>query len=286
MADEQEELELEDAIQGEYIVPDEDLTEETAETTEVPETTEETQEPEEETTETSQPAEKEVETTGPYAGWTRDQIELQLDRETKANNRAQAELRTTLKEQAAQKTEGSLTKDQLIGILREHKDDPEAQFQVYDYMASEHAKKAESNTIDAMKVSQVKAVTDQYVASKFPELRDESSANYAQFQDLKSQLGLANNPHADYIVGNLVLGLNSEKAINEQYNRGLNEGQGKAVEKNRKKGIKEGKLESSTTNGKSTPVIPSNLEDNARILGLTGGAKDDYFKMMKNKGGA
>ncbi len=280
VADVQEATTEEELVQGEYMVPDE-LTEETQESTS--EESEKTTETEEETSETSPPAEKE-EPKGPYADYDRTQLEIQLDRETKEKNRVARELRQTLNEK---KEPGALTKEQIVEILRENPNDPDVQFQVYDYIASEHAKKSTSDSIDAVKLSQTKAQTDKYVSDNYADLMDESKPAYAYAENLKAELGITNHPHANFLVGNAMVAMNYEKTLNEQYQRGLNEGQGKSVEKNRKKGIKEGKLESSNTQSKSAPVATSNMEEAIKILGLEGRAKDEYIQMMtKAKGGA
>ncbi len=251
----------------EFVVPDEDEPIETVD----PGPQEE--EPEE-TEETPEEIGKEVEETP-------DELTVlkgKLAKETKDKNVAFAKLRQTQKEQEI--SEPALTDSQLEAIIAEHKDDPAAMLKVNRYIAEQAAKSTKGETIDAIKLSETKSITDRYVAENYPQLLDESHETFGHATNLKDHLGIADHPHADYLVGNTLIAMTYRTEVESAYNRGLEEGQKKLTETIRKKDIKENKLESTSTQKKSAVVNTPATDTVANILGLKGRAKDGYVKMM------
>lgn len=206
-----------------------------------------------------------------------EKAQAALAQATKEKNWAAAELRKSRK---PVQTESPLTDAQLEAIISEHKDDPASMLKIMKYVSDESTKKGNADTIDAMKVSEVKSKTDQYVKDNWDVLLDESSPTYTEAQNLKNTLGVKDHFAADYLIGSVMVAQNYQKDVEAGYQKGLAEGQGKLTEANRKKGIKDGKLESSSPKTKQKVATKSEWESNANILELKGSARTEYFKMM------
>ncbi|MCP4585331.1 hypothetical protein [Pseudoalteromonas sp.] len=277
----------EDSVQGEYFVEDvpdpispeneeqpESAPEETEDSASVETATE--SESTEETPEEEQQAEVNYEQ-------EYQNVQSQLAQERKDKNRAFHQLRQ-LKQQPKEKEE-TLSDDQLMAIMEEHSGDPKTMFNVMKYAAERAAKAEGSKAVDAVKLSQTKTELDKFTTQNYGFLYDEQSPVYNQANQYKDELGIADHPHADFLIGNTLIAMNHKAELQKAYETGKKEGTVKKTEETRKKNVKESKLEStkkqSSTKG---PVIKPEFSDVQNRLGLSESAMKIYADLRAEGG--
>lgn len=205
-----------------------------------------------------------------------------LRKETTDKNRAFAKMRKL--EKQPEKNEEVLSDDDLVAIMEQHDGDKRVQLNAMKYAVQQAVKGVEGKAVDAVKLSQVKSQIDQHVAQKYPLLLDESSPAYSEAISLKSTLNLEDHPFADYLVGSAMLADNFEGQIKQAYEKGLNEGKSKKTENNRKKNIKENKLEATTSKStKSAPKLSSEQQKVAKSLGLSESGMKTYANFVEQE---
>lgn len=205
-------------------------------------------------------------------------LEAELRKERAAKNKVFAEKRLAEKQP---KKEDKLSRSDLEAIWSEHKDDPSVALNVIDYYMKQATEDSSKKAVDAVKISQIKSVTDKFVSERFPEILDDTSEVRATASSWKSELGLEDNPYADFIVGSVLRSMNFEEKLQQAHQAGLDGKKKTASENTRKVSLKTDKLETSSSPSSKKPS--KGLSEVERILGLRTPQQRKLYAEMTRK---
>jgi len=206
-------------------------------------------------------------------------LEADLKKERAAKNKAFAEKRLSEKQP---KGEEKLSRGQLEAIWSEHKDDPSVALNVIDYYMKQATKDGAKEAVDAVKISQIKSVTDKFVSERFPEILDDASEIKTTADSWKSELGLDGNPYADFLVGSVLRSMNFEEKLQQAHQAGMDGKKKTASEDKRKASLKTDKLEPSSSLP-SSKKSSQGLSEVEKILGLRSPQQRKLYAEMTRK---
>lgn len=175
-----------------------------------------------------------------------------------------------------------LSPEQLKAFLKEHKDDPEALYNLTAYVAKQAAKEQGNATVTAQRAQTLKSNTETFIYNRFPELKDEASPAYAEVSRIKNDLNLSDHPAGTYLAASAMLADKIDMLKNRWFEEGKQEGLKGKTESNRKKSLEDTKLmPSSKGTEKSTEEMTPGMKETIKQMGLTPGAAKIYAKLVR-----
>ena len=218
---------------------------------------------------------------------TEDQKEIQsLKAHVGDLNKAVSKFRKAEKE--AKVEEDVLTDEQLDQLLEENKDDPKTVARITRYIAQKAGREKGKEEIDVAKIAQQKTYSDNFMATNWADAVTEGTELHKAVTKVKEIYGIdPNHPSADtlalgaYFVEeapNLFKNI-KEAGDKEGYERGLKE----KAEGARKKSVKEGQLETTTTGKGGEAKVSGSANQTFKQMGLSPGALKIARNLTGNK---
>lgn len=181
-----------------------------------------------------------------------------------------------------QTQEDVIPPDKLKAIIKEHGDDPETLFNVFDYMSRQAAKQVGKDTIDAQKMSQMKQANDAFVSTRWPALNEPDSDLRIKVDETKNELGLGNHPMADYLATSALVAVHMDDLKTQWYEAGRQAALSGKAEQNRKQDVKDKTLSKSVpASDKKMVVNDFQAEAVIKQLNLTPSAAKIYKSFLK-----
>lgn len=203
----------------------------------------------------------------------------------KLESRIGYEMRKSKQDERKSETpESGLTREQLVGILDQNRDDPETLLRVFDYVADQKAKGAKVETLDAAKIDQERREIEGNLYKQFPMLQDETSELSRHVEMMADRMRLDNHPFRKHLA-HAALTLNSMPKIIEHWKEvGRKEALDEKADDARKKGITNSKLPDGKPSARNKKAaLPENFDDNAKQFGMTPAQKKIYAKLLGSK---
>jgi hypothetical protein len=176
--------------------------------------------------------------------------------------------------------DGKFTDTQLLGMLREHKDDDAVQLQIMKHVSEESSKKIEAKVVDAAEIAATKKQVDSFITKNWPEINEEGSDLRKDVDEAKKMLRIEDHPYSDYLGIAAALVTNLPDMITAAEERGKSAKIKDKNETNRKQSIKDNKL---SNKGKKTGAevkLPAQAQETAKQLGLTKSQIKIYKQML------
>lgn len=194
------------------------------------------------------------------------------------------DLNRALHNERQKKTEDDevLTPEQLKAFLKEHKDDPEALYNLTAYVARQAAKEQGNASQAAQKAQALKSQTESFIYQRFPELQDTTSPAFSKVNEIRNNLNLSDHPAGVYLAASTMLADNIENLKKHWYEEGKKEGLKGKTEINRKQSIEDTKLmPSSKSNEKPSDGITPGMKETIKQMGLSPEAAKIYAKLVR-----
>lgn len=178
--------------------------------------------------------------------------------------------------------EGSLTREQLVGILDQNRDDPETQLRVFEYISEQKAKGVKSETIDAAAIAREQQEIEDALVKQFPAMADENSDMSQQVEKMAGKMRLDNHPFRKSLA-NAALVVNAMPQIVAHWKEvGRKEALAEKADAQRTKDIAGNRLPSSKPGAdKGKNALPPHFEDRCKEFGFkTKQQKATYARML------
>ena len=242
----------------------------TEEEDEAGEETEEEDEDEDEDEEKAEPDERDKE----LEALRQSNEKLQKD-----NNRLGYALRHQSKEKEKEKDPG-FTDQQLVGLMREHKDDPDVLFQVVKQMVKQEGTEVKKAAVDSAETARVKQNLDGFLDEKFPDWRNTESEVRGHIDSTMEGFQLKDHPFGEFLSMAAHIATNVDKIIEDHVKEAKSEALKEKAESSRKKNIKKNSLSKSKKTEKKA-ALPDDYKEVADQMGLTESQRKIYAKMRK-----
>lgn len=179
-----------------------------------------------------------------------------------------------------------LTEAQLRELMKAHHDDPDALFNIVQYMSRQAAKKEKKAAISETEISARRKELESLVSQRHPDFLDSESELRKQSDKLRGQLNLDDHPYGDF----LALGANTYLALPEimkaVYAKGKEDAVKEAAEANREKGVAGAKLTpKGGGNTSGNAKMPKDIGAVAKQLGMSASQAKIYQRLVGNKSG-
>jgi hypothetical protein len=176
-----------------------------------------------------------------------------------------------------------LTDEQVKAILEEHGNDWSTVLRVVNHQAAKAANKAKLDTISDVETKQVQERLAGFTKELWPESMQEGNEIYTQVEDLKGKMRLESHPYGDYLARSALMFSNFNNIVKNLEEKIKKEVLAGKVETNRKQVVKKTGLTAPTGADKTTPagVLPANLNERAKQLGLSKRQKEIYARLVK-----
>lgn len=182
------------------------------------------------------------------------------------------------------KEETPLTKEQLLGIMKEHKDDPAVLLNVIEYASQQAAKGAEKKAVDAVEISSKKKEIDDYLGQNYPKLSDENSEDRVSVDKVKDMLSVADHPFGDFMAVAVRTQLMLPSIIQAAVDHAKKEALGENADKSRKASVKANAPAPSGKSGgvqKGKTSLSGDAADVAKRIGLSAKGQAIYGKLLQ-----
>jgi hypothetical protein len=182
------------------------------------------------------------------------------------------------------KEEAPLTKEQLLAIMKEHKEDEGVLLNVIQYAAEQAAKGAEKKAVDAVEISSKKKEIDDYLGQNYPKLSDAESEDRVSVDKVKDMLSVADHPFGDFMAVAVRTQLMLPSILQAAVEQGKKEALGENADKSRKANAK---ANAPAPSGKSVGVVKGKAglsgdsADVAKRIGLSVKGQAIYSKLLK-----
>lgn len=179
------------------------------------------------------------------------EMEAQIEKLKKDNSEMGYNLRQLSKEKKKEeKKEPVFTKNQLLGLFNDHKDDPDMLFQVVSTMVDQGVKDASKVVEETVELREKKSTARKYIQDFYPTAWEENSDLNAGIQDAVKWANLDDHPMAEELAMGVVVLQSLPTMIKEIQEKAVQEAEAKLSEQNkenlkekseaaRKKGIKD-----------------------------------------------
>lgn len=179
-----------------------------------------------------------------------------------------------------------LTEAQLRDLMKEHHDDPEALFNIVQYMSRQAAKREKTAAINESEISAKRKGLENLVSQRHPDFLDPESELRKQSDKVRGELNLEDHPYGDFLALGANTYLHLPEIMKEVYARGKEDALKQVEEANREKRIEGSKL---TPAGSSKPSggarLPKDVGTVAKQLGMTASQAKIYQRLVGNKSG-
>ena len=183
-----------------------------------------------------------------------------------------------------EKTEESLTPEQIQQIIRDHGDDPATMYNVFDYMSKQAAKQATKETVDVQKTQQMRQAGEVFIQNKWPALMEPESDLRKRVDAVKTELNLADHPMADAIGASFLTALHIDDIKKHWYEAGKTEALKVKSEAARKDDVAAGGLmKSSSPFAGKKPAANSGADAVIAQLQLSPSAAKVYRSLIAKK---
>jgi len=218
------------------------------------------------------------------------QLQAEIDKlkTDKVNlNRALHEERQSKKKAKTDEAEDDLTDAQLKDLMKEHHDDPDALFNIVQYMARKVAKGEKKAALNEAEIANKRRDIDIYISKRNPDYADPESEIRKEAEKTKAQLGLEDHPYADILALGVNAYLSLPEIMKQVYAKGKEDALKEAAETNRKKDVKNSSLTPKGEGGKSShaPALTKDIAAVAKQMNMTPGQAKVYQRLMSSKGG-
>jgi hypothetical protein len=176
--------------------------------------------------------------------------------------------------------DGKFTDTQLLGMLREHKDDDAVQLQIMKHVSEESSKKIEAKVVDAAEIAATKKQVDSFITKNWPEINEEGSDLRKDVDEAKKMLRIEDHPYSDYLGIAAALVTNLPDMITAAEERGKSAKIKDKNETNRKQSIKDNKLSDKGRKIGAEVKLPAQAQATAKQLGLTKSQIKIYKQML------
>lgn len=177
-----------------------------------------------------------------------------------------------------------LTQAQVVGLMKEHGDDPQVMFNIMTHIAEQKAKGVATEAVDAGNTAKTKAQLDTYMDTEFPDYNVEGTETHKALSDVKGRLGLDKHPYGDFLAMATLSHSQTENIRKNSYDQGVKDALNKKVEKNRGKAIK---ANQPTPRGKkgtpSKAALSKAHKEVAAQLGLSDKQAKIYGRLLGNE---
>lgn len=258
-----------------------------------PESEDETETDEEETEETEEETDEEVETEEPKDDGKITELESKLEEAQKEINRLGYALRKNEKPKKSDDKETPFTREQLFNLYKEHKDEPEIAFQIFEEMSKQGKIDAQEAAERSLDIKNKKTEMNNFIQSIYPDATKEGTELHTGIQQAIEWAHLDGHPFADQ----LALGLLTVKNLPEikkkimedaksEFKKSTDKDLANKSEAARKERINKNKSTKSSASDttKSASLTPSQLET-AKKMGFK--SKEQlarYAKILGKKG--
>uniref|UniRef100_A0A6M3II96 Uncharacterized protein n=1 Tax=viral metagenome TaxID=1070528 RepID=A0A6M3II96_9ZZZZ len=185
-------------------------------------------------------------------------------------------------EKKAEDTEAGLSREQLVGILDQNKNDPETLLRVFDYVAEQKAKGAKVEALDAAKIDQERREIDAKLVKLFPVLEDENSPMSMQVESTAEKMRLGNHPFRRYLANAAMMVEAMPQIIAHWKEAGRKEALEGKADTARQRNIQDGKLPSGKPgNNTGKSKLPDDFEEMCKMHGFkTKRQRDTYARLI------
>ena len=184
------------------------------------------------------------------------------------------------KKKKTDEPEATLTKEQLLGIMQEHGDDPNILLNVVEEMAKQAAKGVKKSAMTEIESSRRDGDAEQFLQKQFPQIYEDGSPWRTQVDSVKSQYEFEDSPFGDFLGLAVTVLHNYEGLYTQAVEKGKQEALTGEADKNRTKELNANTVK--TKKGKTSSaagLTTANLQV-AETLGLKGKALETYKKMI------
>jgi len=182
------------------------------------------------------------------------------------------------------KDEEVLTDAQILGLLKEHKDDddPGTLLNIIKYISNQAVKGVKEEAIDGAEISRMKKEIDTGMHEAYPDLLEEGSELRVNVNEVKKNLGLNDSPFGDFLALSAMVHRDLDEIKTAEFERGKKEGGGEKPKPKVKKVV------SLTPKGKGSEketktTLTAAQAKTAKGMGLTTPAQQKIYAAMLNK---
>lgn len=191
------------------------------------------------------------------------------------------------KEESAEK-DTALTDEQILAIMKEHRDDEQVLFNVMKYINQRGAKDAQKAAEAVSIQKEIKGQVDAYVSETlFKAFDPDEVEDELEKQVPAAKWGLENHPLEKQIRQLILMGANVKGIVANQVKKALAQHSQKqaSTEKARVEAIKKGKpIPENKSGSAASPELDAKASRIAREIGLSKSGQAIYMGLLKKKG--
>ena len=183
--------------------------------------------------------------------------------------------------------EAPLTDQQLLGLFKEHQNDPGTLFNIIKYVAQQSAKGVEKKAVDASQIAQKKSDIDNRLIKAYPDLAKDDSELRTGVNSVKTDLNIDDHPYGDLFALGVMTMNNLETLMKQARDEGKQEALKGKVEDKRKETVKKNALtpggEKPSKAKQSSTELSGKALDVAKQMGLNKSQSKLYARLISKK---
>lgn len=188
--------------------------------------------------------------------------------------------RQAKKKKTDEPEEATLTKEQLLGIMQEHGEDPNVLLNVVEHMAKQAARGVKKTAMTELESSRRDTDAEQFLQKQFPQIYEQGSPWRTQVDQVKTQYEFEDSPFGDFLGLAVTVLHNYEGLYNQAVEKGKQTALTGEADKNRSKELNANTVKTSKGKKSSGAELSATNLQVAETLGIKGKALETYKKMM------